>query len=111
MKYDIGYKFISNEGYEYEVIEVLKNSKRRIRTTEEPYYEVIVHTSNIKRKGIKNPYCKNIYNRGFIGIGEYDSTNSKINGKDFYDTWNKMFDNETTHTRDFSHELVVAYVK
>lgn len=87
-----GYKFISNEGYEFEVIEVLKKSKRRIRTTKEPYYESIVYTSNIKRKGIKNPYCPNIYNRGFMGIGEYDSTNSKINGKDFYDTWSKMFD-------------------
>ena len=87
-----GFKFFSNEGYEFEVIGVLKDSKRLIKTTKEPFYEVIVCTSNIKKGTIRNPFRQNVFDRGFIGVGKYDSTNSKINDKDFYDTWSKMFD-------------------
>ena len=92
MKYDIGYKFISNEGYEYEVIEVLKKSKRRIRTTKEPYHEFVSGFFQMDKNQARNPFHKNVWNRGFLGIGKYNSVNSKINGKDLYDTWNKMFD-------------------
>lgn len=91
IKQTLGYKFISNEGFEFEVIEILKNNKRKIRTTQEPYYETITRTDLIDKRMVKNPYCKNICGVGYIGVGKYNSVNSKINGKDFYDTWNKMF--------------------
>ena len=92
IKQTLGYRLISNEGFEFEVIEVLKNNKRKIRTIQEPFYETITRTDLIDKCMVRNPYCKNVFGVGFIGLGSYNSINSKFNGKDFYDTWGKMFD-------------------
>ena len=92
MKYDVGYKFTSKEGFEYEVIEVLKDSLRIIRTTKSPIFTTTTRTPFIRDGIVRNPYSRNVFGRGYIGEGMYNSKNAKINGKDFYDTWSKMFD-------------------
>lgn len=90
-KYLKGYKFKSNEGYECEVIEEFPDSIRKVMILDGNNYSKLVSIRTINNNSIENPYHPTIFGRGFIGVGDYNSTNSKINNKDFYDTWNKMF--------------------
>lgn len=89
-KYLKGYRFISKEGFECEVIEVLDGADRLVEILDGNGYKKIIKTTSINSRTIANPYYKKSSGVGYIGVGKYMSTNSKIKNKNFYDTWNKM---------------------
>lgn len=86
-KYGIGKKFITNEGYEVEIVEKIGYHKRRIKF--ENGYEVLVFSKAIEEGRIKNPYHLSVFGVGYFGVGEY---NAKIDGKNTpeYLVWSGM---------------------
>jgi hypothetical protein len=90
-KYNIGNKFISNQGYEFVIIEKLKNDRRIIKILDEYEAELNVSCTNIKNGAISNPYHKSVYGVGYIGEGKYCS---KIKGKNTkeYICWSRLIE-------------------
>lgn len=50
------------------------------------YQEIIVYPSNLLKGAVKNPYKPAVHGNGFIGVGNYNSRNSKT----AYETWVNM---------------------
>jgi hypothetical protein len=86
----IGEVHYSKKGYKIEVIDggsihhsctILLDDK----------HEMEVYYSSIKRGTVKNPYHPSVFNKGYIGIGEYKAW---INGKHtkVYNTWKGMLE-------------------
>ena len=88
-KYGVGKKFKTNEGYEIEIVEKLKGTKRKVRF--ENGYEVITYMHNIESGNIKNPYHSSVFRVGYFGVGNY---RAQIKGKNTseYNTWKHMLE-------------------
>lgn len=86
-KYGVGAKFITNEGYEVEIVEKIDRNKRKVRF--ESGHEVEAHIKSIGAGKIKNPHHSSVFGIGCYGVGEYKSN---INGNHAleYDTWKSM---------------------
>lgn len=83
----IGEKYVTNEGYEVEIIEYFNNRNIKIKLNDGNVIKNLQY-GNIIRGNVKNPYHKSVYGVGFIGVGEYSSkTHPKI-----YQTWNRMLE-------------------
>ena len=80
-KYYVGKTSMSNEGYEFEIIELLKNNKVRVKFLDSHGYECVTTTTYFKKGMIKNPFHRSVFGVGFYGDGEY---RAKENGKHFY---------------------------
>lgn len=86
-KYGIGKRFVTNEGYEIEIIEKMKQGKRRVRFKNG--YEIICERTNIGLGHIRNPYHPSVYGVGYLGVGDYKSNAEGRNAAE-YEVWNKM---------------------
>lgn len=49
-----------------------------------------VEYGNFVKGTVRNPYHKFLYNRGYLGVGQYKASNNKI-GTKAYDAWTKIF--------------------
>jgi hypothetical protein len=84
----IGDIFISNEGYEMEVLEHFSwynNTVKFNDTNQTTLYNI--QSSHLRTGGISNPYHPSVFGVGFIGIGKYNSVNNKI-----YPKWYGMIE-------------------
>lgn len=83
----IGKKFLTNEGYEIEIIEYKNAQEVTVRF--ENGYTVTRNTRNIEKGNIKNPYHPSICGKGYLGTGQYEG---QINKKktDAYSVWHGM---------------------
>lgn len=88
-KYGIGKKFITNEGYEVEIVEKFKGVKRKVRF--DNGHEVITECSVIDKESIKNPYHPSVCGIGCYGVGE---SKAIIEGKKTqeYAVWHNMIE-------------------
>lgn len=77
-KYRVGNKFITNEGYEIEIIEKVNPVYRMIEFNDEFRHVCKAKISHIGTGGISNPYHKSFLGIGYLGYGKYSS---KINNK------------------------------
>lgn len=90
MKNRVGEKYLTNEGYEVEIIEYF-NAKNLSIVFKTDIKNIItnVEYSQIKKGQIKNPYHNSVCNVGYVGEGVYPkSINSKITKS--YTTWYDM---------------------
>lgn len=70
----IGKKFITNEGYEVEVIDGGdKNGYCKVRFVGLKEYILEVSAQRLKDCNIKNPYHPSVYGIGYLGIGKYNT--------------------------------------
>ena len=67
--FDVGYKFITKEGYEAEVIEFVKANAYKITFTDFRDVIKIVPINSIKNRTVKNPYHPNTFGVGYLGVG------------------------------------------
>ena len=78
----IGEKFITNEGYNIEIIDYNKNTKYSIK-----FDNKIIKTNldfkEIKNGSISNPLHKSLCGVGYIGIGRYVTSNNKEKTKEY----------------------------
>jgi hypothetical protein len=83
----IGYKFITKDGYEVEVIEFVKGNYYKVMFTD--FIDVIktVPIKSIKEKSVKNPYHPNTFGVGYLGVGDYSTT---YKDKKIYILWNSI---------------------
>jgi hypothetical protein len=87
MKKDrIGEKFITNQGYEVEIIEYFNNRKCTLLFNDGNKLHNREYKC-IEKGNIKNPMHKTLYGIGFIGYGKYSS---KGLGKEAYKHWASM---------------------
>lgn len=93
-KYDVGARFESKSGGEFEIIEIIDKDKLKIRFLDEFQFEKIVHRRSISRDSVKNPYKPALFGVGYFGVGKYKSkygTASKgHNSTVEYNTWQNM---------------------
>lgn len=92
-----GEKFITNEGYEVEIIEYFGSRNSTIRfedgtiVTNKEYGDLVKGT-------IKNPNHRTLYGVGYFGQGDYKSKDSSGKRHNYYETWRHMigrcYDNE-----------------
>jgi len=83
-----GEKFITNEGYEVEIIEYFGVRNCTIQFSDGLVLENIIYNS-LKKGNVKNPHHPSICGIGYNGVGKYVST---INGNRFsvYTVWSHM---------------------
>lgn len=87
----IGETYITNEGYEIQIIDYIDRSNVLIKFIKFPDYQVWSTMQNIRNGQIKNPYHKSVYNRGFYGVGRHKARNNNIKTEQ-YVKWFSMFD-------------------
>lgn len=90
-KYYVGQTSMSNEGYEFKIVELLKNNKVRVKFLDSHGYECVTTTTHFKEGIIKNPFHRSVFGVGFYGDGKYKA---KENDKHFYyyRVWQSMHD-------------------
>lgn len=85
----IGKQYNTNEGYLITVVSY--DGVRNVTIEFENGYSVNTNMSNVKRGSIKNPYHRNTFGVGFLGIGEYECyKNNKFTNA--YKIWRYMLE-------------------
>ena len=97
----IGSHYITNEGYNIEVIDYIDKANVLIKFEERPELQIWSTLQNIKNGQIKYPYHKSVYNIGYYGQGKYSARNNKEKTEE-YIKWFSMFNrcyNEKYHEK------------
>ena len=81
----VGEKFITNEGYEVEIIEYFDCNNVTLKLKDNNVLTNI-RFSAIKKGQVKNPYHKSVYGVGCIGVGLYSTTNNVLH----YNCWRSL---------------------
>jgi len=87
----IGEIYMSNEGYETEIVEYFGRNNSTIRFNESGMIVKNKAYKNIIRGAIENPYHRNLHNKGFIGIGKHTSKDLNGVSTTSYEKWSSMF--------------------
>ena len=90
-KQKVGQTKMSNDGTLMKIVEYHNSSEILIEFQDSFKYQVWVEYNNFKKGIVKNPYCKLLYNIGYIGVGPYEQTINRKATK-AYDAWRRMFD-------------------
>lgn len=85
-KYYVGKQLNTNNYGRIEIIDYLKNDKRRIRFLDTGT-EIVTSTGSLYRGDIKDRNKPTVYGIGVVGYGEYSSKN-----KICYETWKSMIE-------------------
>ena len=96
----IGQINISNDGTLMKIIEYTGATHVLIEFQDEFKYQMWVTYSNFTKGTIKNPYCKQLYGRGYLGVGQYKPYIQGHQKSKAHDAWIRMFDrcyNEKYH--------------
>ena len=85
----LGEKYVTNQGYEIEIVEYFNNKNCTVKF-DNGCVIIKVKYGSIKRGNVTNPLRISVFDRGFIGQGEFKSSNS---GKEttYYTKWYNMF--------------------
>ncbi len=78
----IGEKYITNEGYEIEIIEYFSKKNCSI-IFKCGYVKKNQYFSNVAKGAVKNPYHKSIFNIGYIGTGSYSVSKNLKHTKEY----------------------------
>lgn len=86
----IGDVFNITSGGTITILEIVNYSSIKVRHNDDYGYVTVTRLSHIKSGNVFNPYNPSVRNRGYIGVGKYQSN---INGKNTkeYDAWSHMF--------------------
>ena len=74
----VGEKYVTNEGYEVEIISCSHNSNCTVKFLYNSYIKYSIDFANVKRGELKNPYHPSVYGIGFIGEGSYKTIENYI---------------------------------
>ena len=85
----VGLTFTSHQGCVYKIISILKENgvvRYLVEFQDDYKYKKVSDWRECRKGSINNPYFKSIFNIGYLGVGIYDSKNSKS----AYKSWYKM---------------------
>ena len=88
----LGEEKYNNSGDLMRIIEY--NGNKDITVEFQDDYKYIykhVDYGNFKKGTVRNPYHKFLYDKGYLGVGEYTSSQNR-KGTKCYDAWRRMFD-------------------
>jgi len=86
----IGSQYITNEGYNVEIIDYIDKANVLIKFEERPDLQIWSTLQNIKKGQVKYPYHKSVYGVGYYGHGKYSARNNNIKTEE-YIKWFSMF--------------------
>ena len=105
-KFGIGKRFITNEGYEIEIVEKLEHPYRKIKFNNG--HEMKSQMTHIIKGAISNPFHPSICNVGYIGNGRFKSMVNKKTTQE-YEVWRNMLQrcyDEKTQERQPGYKMV-----
>lgn len=105
-KQKIGQTHISNDGGAMKIIEYIDALHVCVEFQDEFKFQVWTGYNNFKKGTVKNPGNKQLYNRGYIGVGQYEQTYNQKSTK-AYDAWLRMFDR--CYNKKY-HEIYPTYI-
>jgi len=83
----VGEKYITNEGYEIEIVEY--NGAMSVEVAFNNGYKTRTDFGTIKKGKVKNPYHKSLFGVGYFGVGHYKcGINNKLTKS--YKCWSSM---------------------
>lgn len=74
----IGECFVTNEGYNIQIIDYVDTKNVLIKFVDRPEIQIWSTLQNIKNGQVKNPLHKSVYNIGYYGIGNYTARKNGI---------------------------------
>lgn len=93
LKNRVGEKFLTNEGYEIEIIEYYGNRRCTVRFNDERGTIVAnKEYADLKKRIVKNPFHKSLYGVGYMGQGIYKGRHPRGEHTKMYNTWKNMLE-------------------
>jgi hypothetical protein len=93
LKNRVGEKFLTNEGYEIEIIEYYGNRRCTVRFNDERGTIVAnKEYADLKKRIVKNPFHKSLYGVGYMGQGIYKGRHPRGGHTKMYNTWKNMLE-------------------
>lgn len=91
-KQKIGQTHISNSGTLMKIIEYIDAHQILVEFQDEFQFQVWAEYGNFKKGTVKNPGDRQLYGRGYLGVGEYKPYVKKGEKTKAHDAWVRMFD-------------------
>lgn len=88
----VGQTNMSNDGTLMKIIEYKGSVDVLIEFQDDFKHQELVTYSDFKRGVVKNPYCKQLYGKGYLGVGPYSPYIKKGEKTKAHDAWIRMFD-------------------
>jgi len=82
----LGDVYSNSYGSKYEVVQLLPNSECRVKFLDEFGYEKVALRNDVK-KGIRNPFHRNMFSLGYVGEGDYTPDKDRR----VFTLWGNMF--------------------
>ena len=98
----VGQTNMSNDGTLMKIIEYKGAFNVLVEFQDNFRHQVWVAYNDFKRGVVKNPYCKQLYDKGYLGVGPYAPYVKKGEKTKAHDAWIRMFDrcyNEKFHEK------------
>ena len=93
LKNRVGEKFLTNEGYEVEIIEYYGNRQCTVKFNDERGTIVAnKEYADLQKRTVKNPFHKSLYGVGYMGQGIYKGRHRRGEKTKTYNTWNAMLE-------------------
>lgn len=93
LKNRVGEKFLTNEGYEIEIIEYYGNRQCTVRFNDKRGTIVAnKEYADLKKRVVKNPFHKSLYGVGYMGQGIYKGRHPRGEHTKTYNTWSAMLE-------------------
>ena len=86
------------------IVEYKNNKEVLIEFQDEYKYQYTTSYSHFKNKAICNPYDKSMFNKGFIGVGKYNTSRNNKDVHRCYHIWIHILDRCYGNTNNKRHE-------
>lgn len=106
-KQKIGQTRMSNSGALMKIIEYVDANQILVEFQDEFQFQVWTGYGNFKKGTVKNPGDRQLYDRGYLGVGEYKPYVKKGEKTKAHDAWIRMFDR--CYSEKF-HENYPSYI-
>ena len=83
---------MSNDGTLMKIIEYKGSDNVLVEFQDDFHYQVWVAYNDFKKGVVKNPYWRQLYGRGYLGVGQYAPYIKKGVKTKAHDAWIRMFD-------------------
>ena len=105
-----GERFITNEGYEIKIIEYNNNSDVWIEFQDKYKFKKKVYYCSCVNGKIKNPFHPSVFQKGYIGVGDYKTRENGKRTKEYAEWYNMIkrgYDEEFKKKRPTYKDVII----
>ena len=107
MNFYKGYRFKTRNGGSCEVIKYVSHSEVYVKHLDDFGYISKVRTDRIKSGSIKNPYSRDVFGVGYLGVGDFKSVFKGGQSLE-YRAWNNML--QRCYDKNYSRKNLPSYL-